>query len=77
MNIENFHFKPAVFVGNPGHDVHAVKVIAEYDTIHLKRFNGKPYAPEIMKHPEWAQSYVMFAVRLSTGLRWVKVFSNN
>jgi hypothetical protein len=77
MNIENFRFQPACFVGNPGHDVQAVKVIAEFDSIHSKRFHGQPYVPECMRDREWAQSYVMFAVRLASGLRWVKVFSNN
>lgn len=75
--VDNFRFQPACFVGNPTHHIAALPVIAQFDATHLKRFHGKPYAPDCMNDPEWAQSNVYFTVALSNGVHQVKVFSNN
>lgn len=73
----NFRFAPACFVGNPTHDTAALPVIAKYDDAHLKKFGGVHYIPDCMKDPEWAQCHVFFTVRTASGLREVKVFSQN
>lgn len=79
MNELEFRFKPAIFVGNPGHAKHSLPVIVAIDSRHEREFGDKKYIPRSMKNPEWSQSYVYFETGVYGGgaRSFYKVFSNN